>query len=232
MLDRNALHRIYAGHVTDGAPTPEDHLTGLEAVAMAARVEMIGAPPTLLATMPSSVLFPDTNGTIELWSGKAPSEPSGKPPVEPAREVEAILGRLDLAAQRNHTPHMTGLCRDAAAALRGTMAERDKAHARAWAPAKTYRERAEKAEAQAHETADLLVQAQRRIETAEAELAEARKALAERDALDASSIVDGLVLPLRIGTADHVGEAAYIGDVRSLANVVEELLRREIARLA
>lgn len=40
MLDRDALHRIYAAKVTDGAPTPEEHLAGLEAVAAAVRGEM------------------------------------------------------------------------------------------------------------------------------------------------------------------------------------------------
>lgn len=39
MLDRDALHRIYAAKVTDGAPTPEEHLAGLEAVAAAARAD-------------------------------------------------------------------------------------------------------------------------------------------------------------------------------------------------
>jgi len=39
-------------------------------------------------------------------------------------------------------------------------------------------------------------------------------------------------LPLRIGTADHVGEAAYIGDVRALARVVDELVQREVERAA
>lgn len=39
MLDRDALHRIYAAKVTDVAPTPEDHLAGLEAVAAAVRGE-------------------------------------------------------------------------------------------------------------------------------------------------------------------------------------------------
>lgn len=39
MAERNELARVYAAHVTDGAPTPEDHLAGLAAVAEAVRSE-------------------------------------------------------------------------------------------------------------------------------------------------------------------------------------------------
>jgi hypothetical protein len=235
MLDRNALQRVYAAHVTDGAPTPDDHLAGLEAVAMAARAERadVGTLERVLACLHGA----------SLATAKAKADTASSGAYAQHCETIAIVDRMlteararqpqpDRPALRHESLGETG---DAVSICNGCDEERDEPHTWEDCAARLRTERdtaidvASRAEALAPRERDASLESMRFGPSPEGDAHEAVEA-GERLAARVAALPGDLRLPIRIGTAHSVGEAAYVGHVRALANVVEELVRREIAR--